>query len=225
MTVRLVSVSRMSEAEFPRRQRRKEARPAELAAAALSLFIEKGFAATKLDDVAARAGVSKGTLYLYFDNKEALFRAVIEESVVPLFDASEALVEVLRDDPERLLRQTLLDWWHQFGATALGGTCKLMIAEAGNFPEVAQYYHDAVITRWMALLGRIIELGMEQGVFRRLDVETLRQLVFFPLLMQAVWKNSMGGCMAAKGMPDNYFDTYFDLIFRGLLVAPAESPP
>ena len=214
----------MTESDIPRRQRRKEARPAELAAAALSLFIEKGFAATKLDEVAARAGVSKGTLYLYFDSKEALFRAVIEESVVPLFDDCEARVEALRHDPERLLRETLVNWWNNFGSTELGGICKLMISEAGNFPEVAQYYNDAVITRWMGLLGTVIELGMEQGVFRRLDVETLRQLVFFPLLMQSVWKNSMESCAAPKCMPDNYFDTYFDLIFRGLLVAPRQEP-
>ena len=97
----------MSPLEVVRRQRRKEARPAELAAAALSLFIEKGFAATRLDEVAARAGVSKGTLYLYFDSKDALFKAVIEEGVVPLFEEFEAKLETLRDDPERLLREIL----------------------------------------------------------------------------------------------------------------------
>ncbi|MBS0354837.1 MAG: TetR/AcrR family transcriptional regulator [Proteobacteria bacterium] len=209
-----------------RRQRRKEARPSELAAAALSLFIEKGFAATRLDEVAARAGVSKGTLYLYFDSKEALFKAVIEEGVLPLFDEMEAKLETLRDDPERLLREILLDWWQKVGMTDLGGISKLIIAEAGNFPEVARYHHEAVIVRWMALLGSAIDIGIERGVFRPLDVPTLRQLVFFPLLMLSVWKNSMAGCVAGCTAPglvsDTYFDTYFDMIFRGLLVAPRE---
>ena len=68
----------------PRWERRKESRPAELIAAALDLFVERGFAATRLDEVAARAGVSKGTLYLYFDSKEDLFKAVIRETIVPL---------------------------------------------------------------------------------------------------------------------------------------------
>ena len=214
----------MSESSPPRHQRRKEARPAELAAAALSLFVEKGFAATRLDEVAARAGVSKGTLYLYFDSKEALFRAVIEGSVVPLVEQSEARIEALKHDPERLLRETLVNWWFNFGATELGGICKLMISEAGNFPEVAAYYNEAVIVRWMGLLGRVLELGMDKGVFRRLNVDILRQQVFFPLLMQSVWKNSLAGCCAPAALPDSYFDTYFDLVFRGLLAAPPQEP-
>ena len=216
----------MSPNEPIRRQRRKEARPSELAAAALSVFIEKGFAATRLDEVAARAGVSKGTLYLYFDSKEALFTAVIEDGVLPLFDEMEGKLETLKDDPERLLREILLDWWHNVGQTDLGGISKLIIAEAGNFPEVARYHHEAVIVRWMALLGRAIDIGIERGVFRSLDVPTLRQLVFFPLLMLSIWKNSMASCVAGCATPslvsDTYFDTYFDMIFRGLLVAPRE---
>ncbi|MCB1901224.1 MAG: helix-turn-helix transcriptional regulator, partial [Rhodocyclaceae bacterium] len=83
----------------PRRRRRKEARPSELAAAALSLFVEKGYAATRLDEVAARAGVSKGTLYLYFDSKEALFKAVIQDRVVAVMSEGEALYASLKDDP------------------------------------------------------------------------------------------------------------------------------
>lgn len=217
----------MVESDLPRRQRRKEARPAELAAAALSLFIEKGFAATRLDEVAARAGVSKGTLYLYFDSKEALFRAVIEEGLVPLFEQMEAKLETLGDDPERLLKEILLDWWTHVGATELGGISKLIISEARNFPEVAAYHNEAVIQRWMSLLGKVIQTGVDKGVFRALDVETLRQLVFFPLLMLSVWKHSIAGCAAACAAAANpisptYFDTYFDMIFRGLLVAPPE---
>ena len=215
----------MNPTEPTRRQRRKEARPAELAAAALALFVEKGFAATRLDDVAARAGVSKGTLYLYFDSKEALFRAVIEESVLPLIDACELKVEALGADPERLLRELLVEWWESFGSTPLGGTCKLMISEAGNFPEVAAYFNDVVIGRWTALLYRVIESGMEQGVFRRGNPEALRQMVFYPLLMRSVWLHSMAGCVAGRAAPDTYFDTYFDVIFRGLLAAPSQENP
>lgn len=215
----------MNSTETTRRQRRKEARPAELAAAALTLFVEKGFAATRLDDVAARAGVSKGTLYLYFDSKEALFRAVIEESVLPLIDACELKVEALGADPERLLRELLVEWWESFGSTPLGGTCKLMISEAGNFPEVAAYFNDVVIGRWTALLYRVIEAGMEQGVFRQGNPEVLRQMVFYPLLMRSVWLHSMAGCVAGRAAPDTYFDTYFDVIFRGLLAAPSQENP
>ena len=175
--------------------------------------------------MAARAGVSKGTLYLYFDSKEALFRAVIEESVLPLIDAFEIKVEALGADPERLLRELLVEWWESFGSTPLGGTCKLMISEAGNFPEVAAYFNDVVIGRWTALLYRVIEAGMEQGVFRQGNPEALRQMVFYPLLMRSVWLHSMAGCVAGRAAPDTYFDTYFDVIFRGLLAAPSQENP
>lgn len=212
----------MTHPESIRRQRRKEARPAELAAAALSLFIEKGFAATRLDDVARRAGVSKGTLYLYFDSKEALFRTVIEDSMLPLIEAVEDKALALRGDPARLLRELLQEWWETFGSNPLGGTCKLMISEAGNFPEVATYFNEVVIGRWCAVLCGVIESGIAQGVFRPGNVDTLRQMVFYPLLMRSVWQHSMAGCVAFKPMPDDYFDTYFDLIFRGLLVAPSQ---
>lgn len=212
----------MTSTESTRHRRRKEARPSELAAAALALFVEKGFAATRLDDVAARAGVSKGTLYLYFDSKEALFRAVIEDSVLPLINAIEAKVAALKDDPVRLLRELLMEWWERFGSTLLGGTCKLMIAEAGNFPEVAAFFNEAVIGRWSTVLCGVIESGIEQRVFRPGSVETMRQLVFYPLLMQSVWQHSIAGCVAKRPMPENYFDTYFDFIFRGLLVAPEQ---
>jgi AcrR family transcriptional regulator len=216
----------MTESEAPRRQRRKEARPGELTAAALSLFVEKGFAATRLDEVAARAGVSKGTLYLYFDSKEALFKAVIQDSVLPVFEACERKLEILADDPERLLRELLLDWWTQVGATEVGGITKLIVAEAGNFPDLASYHHEEVAMRWMGILGRAIQLGVDQGVFRPLDIPTLSQLVFFPMLMLAIWKNSLAGCVTScslpGGQPEAYFNTYFEMIFRGLRVAPGE---
>ena len=212
----------MKPADPPRRQRRKEARPAELAAAALELFVEKGFAATRLDDVAARAGVSKGTLYLYFDSKDALFRAVIEESVLPLIAEVEARIEALKDDPARLLRELLVNWWQRVGSTPLGGTCKLMICEAGNFPEVAAYYNEAVIGRWNALLCGVIESGIARGVFRPASVEVLRQMAFYPILMRAVWRSSMTDCGLTQLEPDVYFDTYFDVLFRGMLAASAE---
>ena len=206
------------------RQRRKEARPAELAAAALALFVEKGFAATRLDNVAARAGVSKGTLYLYFDRKEALFRAVIEESVLPLIEASEARVVANLDDPARLLRALLVEWWECFGATPLGGTCKLMISEGGNFPEVAAYFNEQVIGRWSALLRQVIEAGIARGVFRPGSPEALRQMVFHPLLMQSVLQHSMVGGMPGRPLPEHYFEIYFDFILRGLGAADTQEP-
>ena len=156
----------------PRFERRKDARPSELTAAALELFVEKGFAATRLEDVAARAGVSKGTLYLYFDSKEELFKAVIQSAVLPVLAQGEQIFENFTGTASDLLRELVKGWWRLFGGTALSGIPKLMISEAGNFPEIAQYYHDNVIVRGKRLFTRALELGVASGEFRPIDATT-----------------------------------------------------
>jgi AcrR family transcriptional regulator len=154
MAMKLHAARPLSEASpdcRPPRRRRKEARPSELTAAALALFVEKGFAGTRLDDVAARAGVSKGTLYLYFESKEALFKAVIEEGMVAALAAAEQRLSDFHGSAAELLQQLLFGWWEQIGQTPMAGVSKLIACESSNFPEVAQYYHDRVLTRGRAL--------------------------------------------------------------------------
>jgi len=142
--------------ECPFRRRRKEARPGEIAAAALELFVEKGFAATRLDDVATRAGVSKGTVYLYFDSKEALFKAAIDAAMMPVVEAAEALANEADRSAAELLRCFVAGWWQMVGATAVGGLPKLLVAESGNFPELARWFHDSIIRRAQKAMARIM---------------------------------------------------------------------
>lgn len=198
------------------RKRRKDARPAELTAAALDLFVEKGFAATRLDDVAARAGVSKGTLYLYFDSKEALFKAVIEEGIVPTLVAAEQQLAEYKGTTVELLRHLLSGWWQQIGATRLAGVTKLIVSESRNFPEVAQYYHDTVIARAHALLRTTLQRGIARGEFRPLDVESTINVITAPLLMLVIWRYSLCIC-GQETDPEIYLKTHFDLLVRGLL--------
>ncbi len=108
--------------------RRKEARPAELTAAALELFVERGYSATRLDDVAARAGVSKGTLYLYFSSKEELFKAVVREGLLPVIERGERLSEEHTGSAGDLIRRLIRNWWESVGRTPLAGIAKLMIS-------------------------------------------------------------------------------------------------
>ena len=197
------------------RRRRKEARPQELTAAALALFTEKGFAATRLDEVAARAGVSKGTLYLYFDSKEALFKAVIREGVVPAIAEGEALLDE-HDDPVVLLRAILFGWWERIGSTELGGVVKLMMSEAGNFPEVAAYYHGAVIQRGLGLIRAAVVRGIARGAFRPVDLDAIGTILIAPLLHLALWRHSFGACCGPATSIDRYLESYFDLILNGL---------
>jgi len=201
----------------PSRQRRKEARPGELTAAALELFVEKGFVGTRLEDVAARAGVSKGTLYLYFDSKEALFKAVIQEGIVPILEAGAGLVDSFTGSSAELLRRLILEWWQRIGASSLAGVPKLMISEAGNFPELATYYNDTVITRGRELMRRILQRGMSRGEFRNVDLETAIDVIFAPVLMMLIWHYSLGACGCGKHDPDTYLATHLDIALRGLV--------
>ncbi|NTV09643.1 MAG: TetR/AcrR family transcriptional regulator [Zoogloea sp.] len=210
----------MPDSDSPRHRRRKDARPSELTAAALALFVEKGFAATRLEEVAARAGVSKGTLYLYFDSKEALFKAVIQEGILPAMEEGEARFERHVDDPERVLREILYGWWELIGSTELAGIPKLMISEAQNFPEVAQFYYEHAIGRGRRLLEQALVLGMERGLFRRLDVPSTLHVLFAPVLMLSIWQQSFARCEPAGLDPAIYFDTYFDIILRGIRAEP-----
>ncbi len=206
----------MNPAETHSRQRRKEARPAELMAAALELFVEKGFAGTRLDDVAARAGVSKGTLYLYFDSKEALFKAVIQEGIVPVLDQGAGMIDTFHGSAADLLRALLVAWWELIGNTHLGGVPKLMISEAGNFPELAAYYNENVIVRGRELMRRVLERGIASAEFRAVDIDTAIDVIFAPLLMTVVWRYSLGACGCGAHDPDEFMRTYLDLTLNGL---------
>jgi AcrR family transcriptional regulator len=202
---------------MPTRQRRKEARPAELLAAALDLFVERGFSATKLDDIAARAGVSKGTLYLYFASKEGLFKAVIQQGIVPVLDQGAEMLAQHQGDAASLLRLMLLRWWELIGATPLAGVAKLMVSEAGNFPEVAQYYYENVIVRGRELMRQVLQRGVAAGEFRALDIESSIDVIFAPLLMLAIWRYSLGPCACGQQDPSTYLNTHLDLTLSGLL--------
>ncbi|MBL8515950.1 MAG: TetR/AcrR family transcriptional regulator [Betaproteobacteria bacterium] len=203
-------------AETPRWERRKEARPSELMDAALELFVEKGFAATRLDDVAKRAGVSKGTLYLYFDSKEDLLKAVVREGYVARIADAEAYARAFTGTSAELLRDIMGMWWTQVGATPMAGITKLMIAEAGNFPELARFYHDEVMHRGMGLFTYALQRGIASGEFRPVNLEHATRLCCAPVVMTMIWKHSLGLCTHDELVPEAYFETHLDMLLRGL---------
>jgi AcrR family transcriptional regulator len=208
----------------PRWERRKEARPQELLAAALDLFVERGYAAARLDDVAARAGVSKGTLYLYFTNKEELFKAVVRENVVPVIGEAEGIIDAYEGPSAQLFREIALGWWERIGNTRLSGITKLIMAESCNFPEVTQFYHDEVITRANAMIVRMLERGVARGEFRPLDASQAVNVVIAPMLMLMMWKHSFSAC-GGQIAADRYLEIYMDLFLNGLLADKAADKP
>ena len=155
--------------QTPRWRRRKDARPDEIIAAALIVFGEDGYAAAKLDDIAAKAGVSKGTLYLYFDTKEDLFKAVIQSAIGQNLAAAEKLADSFPGATPELVRGIVTLLADRILNTKLPRILKLVIGELGRFPELGRYYHDEVISRGIALLTKIVKRGIERGEFRDLD--------------------------------------------------------
>src|SRR2546430_17353502 len=137
----------------PRWQRRKDARPEEIVAAALDVFVERGFARARLEEVARRAGVTKGTIYLYFKSKEALFKAVVRGTIVPVIAQGEALAQSFTGSARELLERLVREYWRLVGETAGAGIPKLMMAEAGTFPELTGVYFEGVVTRGDRLMA------------------------------------------------------------------------
>ncbi len=207
----------------PTRKRRKEARPAELLGAALELFVDKGFAATRLEDVAARAGVSKGTLYLYYENKEALFKAVVQEGIMPVIAENEAIAARHTGSSFELLEMLLNNWWTKIGQTAYAGIPKLIVAESRNFPELAEFYYENVISRGRALVGASLRRGMASGEFRQLDVETTIDVVIAPVLMLLIWRYSFSCCQNGDHDPQPYLRIHTELLRQGLRQLEKES--
>jgi AcrR family transcriptional regulator len=203
--------------DLPSYRRRKQARPGELLSAALDLFVERGFAATRLEDIASRAGVSKGTLYLYYTSKEELFREVISQGILPVLDQGETMLAEHRGDARSLLKAMLGRWWQLIGSTNLGGITKLMICESGNFPEVGRFYHDNVIVRGRSLIRRVLELGNATGEFRHADMDSATDVILAPLLMLTIWRFSLGPCVATPHDAESYLNTHVQLLLNGLL--------
>jgi AcrR family transcriptional regulator len=200
----------------PRWARRKDARPEEIIAAALELFVERGYASTRLEDVAARAGVSKGTLYLYFENKEDLFKAVVRGNVLPVLQHGEVLVKEYSGSSADLLQQLVRGWWALTGSTKIAGLPKLVMAEAGNFPDLAKFYYDEVIMRALSMFSRVVQRGADAGEFREVDVDYLIHVALAPLVMLGVWRHSFACCEHEQLQPERYLDTYLDMLLHSL---------
>jgi len=197
-------------------QRRKEDRPAELLDAALSEFFEKGFAAARLEDIAARAGVSKGTVYLYFDSKEDMFEALVH--AIPKANV-EQVRAVARDGsiPADVVLERVL--------AVIGGFLRdermikfprLIISDGGRFPKLAETYKREVISRGVGILSSVIERGIAEGVFRRLDPERAAFAAISPLLFVAIWHTTFERFDDKPFEADAYVAQHIDTFLRGI---------
>jgi AcrR family transcriptional regulator len=201
----------------PRWRRRKDERPAEIIAAALASFAERGFAATRLDDIARRAGVTRGTLYLYFASKEELFKAVVRQRLLPVLEHGEQMMAMAGDISTPVLLARLIEAFPDMViGTPISAIPKLVISEAGNFPDLARFYLDEVIGRGRRLLKAVIARGVARGEFRAVPDDAFF-LVVAPMLLTMLWQHSLG--RYDKGMldPRHLARTHADLLLHGLM--------
>jgi TetR/AcrR family transcriptional regulator len=201
-----------------KRERRKEARPGELLAAALDLFLEKGFAATRVEEVAQRAGVSKGTLFLYFSSKEELFKAVVRENISGRFVEWGEELKTFDGNSEELLRYCVTSWWERVGATKASALPKLMMSEAGNFPELTDFFQKEVVQPGNDLLQRILQRGVERGELRATDPVYGVYSLLAPMIFLNLWKHGRGSCGDARVQldPQQYIASVVDSLLYGL---------
>src|SRR5258706_365749 len=181
----------------PRWQRRKNARP-------------------KLEDVARRAGVTKGTIYLYFENKEALFKAVVRETIVPVIAKGEAIAQAFTGSARDLFEKLVREYWRLVGETNLAGVPKLMMAEAGNFPELARFYYQEVAVRGQRLMASVLERGIKAGEFRPVDLPVASKLAMAPLMHAVIARRAFAACMPEGFDVGDYLDTHIDLYLHGI---------
>ena len=207
----------------PKWRRRKEARPGEIVEAAFAVFAEKGFAAARLDDIAARAGVSKGALYLYFETKEALFRAVVHDMVAPNVAALTAFAESFPGSFAELARMMLPRAAQVIVASGAGRVVKIVVGEGRNFPELARAWHDEVISPALTVMRRRIERGQAAGELKAGDARYYAYSLMGPLLLGVIWREVMEPVGAEPVALEALAAQHVETLLAGLLKEPADA--
>jgi len=211
----------MSVSPEPRWRRRKDARPGEIVAAALGVFAERGFAAARLDDIAARAGVSKAALYLYFDTKEALFRAVVQEALAPNLATVQAAAQSYDGRFEDLVRTLIPMLGRVAGGASIGGVVKMVIGESRNFPELARIWHEALVGPALATVAGAIARAQATGEVRTGDPRLFALGLVAPLLLGVIWRETFAPVGAAPFDLEALARQHVETVLGGMLEAAA----
>ena len=171
----------------PRYRRRKKDRPKEITEAAFDAFAEGGFAATTVDEVAKRAGVSKGLMYVYFKTKEELFKAVVKSVVVRRVDRLILEVETTELSSEAFIRGPLLSFLKKIPGSPVAVVVRLLIAEGPRHPDLVDYYYENVVAKGLAAISGFLARGVERGEFHASAVTGLPHLILAPVMLSIIW--------------------------------------
>jgi len=202
---------------IPKRQRRAQDRPREICAAALDVFAEKGFAAARLDEIAQRAGVSKGTLYLYFKDKADLFRAVVRDTVAPNIDLVRTMIEGADLPFPDVIRMFLPRFAALTSQARVGAVAKMVVGESRNFPELAKVWHDEVVSKALGLIGGLIERGQAKGEVRAGDPRLLTFTLMGPMVMGLLWRETLQPAGGAPLDLEALAAQHAEIVLAGLL--------
>lgn len=208
--------------DSPKWQRRSEDRPREIRAAALEVFAEKGFAAAKLDEIAKRAGISKGTLYLYFKDKEDLFRAVVRDSIAPNVEAILSGISLLEARFPDVVRMFLTGFAEREARLPVGAVAKIVIGESRNFPELARVWHDEVASKAITALAALVERAQQRGEVHEGDPRLYAFSLMGPMVLGALWRATL---VPAGGAPLDLVELarqHAETVLHGLVAEPLE---
>ena len=200
------------------RLRRKQARPSEIIDAGLAEFGEKGFAAARLDDIARRAGISKGTIYLYFDSKEAVFEAALKAYELPLLGEAEALLSQYPGPTRDLLTMLLQRIYGEIHRPEIRTLIQILLSDGRRFPRIAEVYFEQSVRRGRAMLEKVVARGVERGEFRHGPASDMPMIVIAPMIMSLVWTITFNRFEPLD--LDRFLKAHLDLLFHGLEVRP-----
>lgn len=175
----------------PKWRRKPEARPQQIIEAALEVFGESGLACARLQDIADRAGVSKGTIYLYFPNKEELFREMVRQTCVAAIITGEKVSE--QGSPTERLIAAMRGYWNFVRSPVFSTIYRLVLGELHQFPDLAEFYANEVVARGLKLLSGIIRSGVETGEFREIDPMVAARMLVALTIMNAIWRDEHTG--------------------------------
>jgi len=199
------------------RTRRKHARPGELIDAAIDVFAERGFSGARLEDIAQRAGVTKGTVYLYFKSKEELFEEAVRQTLVSSIVHGHATVRDFEGPTPELLRLVLTRWWHGVVRSKAAALGKIMVSEARNFPALAQFFYDNVIEPGRRLQSRILERGIARGEFRAVPVEHTVLFIVAAFVYVQLHESSFAKVLPQTAIEgDGYLESFIEFVLASL---------
>jgi AcrR family transcriptional regulator len=209
-----------TQALLPKWTRKPKARPDEVLDAALDLFARNGFAATRMDDIAKAAGLSKAAIYLYFASKDDVFKALVETRIVSLRSEITSVGSAMMDDPVVALRNVVRLWAASNADGRMIAIPRIILAESARFPELAEYYHRVVITQMQAVLFQLLEAGVAKGIFRNIEPRIAARALVAPMMFEMLRRQAFVNEGNELSLCD-LSETFFDLFLNGITATDA----